>query len=127
MAVNRGVTHHGPRSDETAETFFERLDVAGAARELVALGGRLDVATLRAAYRAGCFPWPASGAYKKSLQDSASRLARSGEVPVLADTDFGRPLAVDEPRPAPGAVGTPSSRWSIPAAATARLRMGDNC
>ena len=35
-------------------SFFAALDVAGAPRELVALGGRLDVETLVAAYRAGC-------------------------------------------------------------------------
>ena len=47
-----------------AAAFFEGLDVAGAPRELVALGGDLGVETLVAAYRSGCFPWPASGPYE---------------------------------------------------------------
>ena len=50
----------GPDED-TPAAFFDHLDVAGAPRDLVALGGRLDVETLVAAYRAGCFPWPATG------------------------------------------------------------------
>jgi leucyl/phenylalanyl-tRNA--protein transferase len=75
-----------------ATAFFERLDVAGAARELVALGGRLDVETLLAAYRAGCFPWPATGPYEASLDRDARRLVRRREVPLLPGTDPSRPL-----------------------------------
>src|SRR5581483_2502704 len=78
--------------EETAAAFFGRLDVAGAPRDLVALGGRLDVETLVAAYRAGCFPWPASGPHEEPLDRDARRLARRGEVPVLPGTDFAVPL-----------------------------------
>ena len=78
--------------DLTATAFFAALDVAGAPRDLVALGGRLDVETLTAAYRAGCFPWPATGSYEEPLDRDARRLARRGAVPVLPDTDFAGPL-----------------------------------
>ena len=78
--------------EETAAAFFARLDVAGAPRDLIALGGRLDVETLVAAYRAGCFPWPATGPYEEPLDRDARRLARHGEVPVLPGTDDAAPL-----------------------------------
>lgn len=74
-------------SPHPAESFFARLDVAGAPRDLVALGGRLDVETLVAAYRAGCFPWPATGPHQRALEQDAVDLARSGEVPVLRGGD----------------------------------------
>lgn len=77
--------------EETAAAFFERLDVAGAPRELVALGGNLEVDTLLAAYRAGCFPWPASGP-EAPLDHTARGLVRRGEVPLLPGTDPGGPL-----------------------------------
>ena len=73
---------------DRAADFFAHLDVAGARRELVALGGTLDVATLTAAYRAGCFPWPATGGpYEAALERDARRLVRRGEVPLLPGTD----------------------------------------
>ena len=75
-----------------ATAFFEGLDVAAAPRELVALGGRLDVETLVAAYRSGCFPWPAAGPHEASLDRDARRLVRHGEVPLLPGTDPSRPL-----------------------------------
>jgi leucyl/phenylalanyl-tRNA--protein transferase len=78
--------------EETAAAFFEQLDVAGAPRELVALGGRLDVDTLTAAYRAGCFPWPATGQHEESLDRGARELVRRNEVPLLPGTDLSRPL-----------------------------------
>jgi leucyl/phenylalanyl-tRNA--protein transferase len=78
--------------EETAAAFFERLDVAGAPRELVAVGGRLDVDTLVAAYRAGCFPWPAAGVHERSLDRHARLLVRARQVPLLPDTDRSRPL-----------------------------------
>jgi leucyl/phenylalanyl-tRNA--protein transferase len=74
--------------EETPTAFFAGLDVAGAPRELVALGGRLDVETLLAAYRAGCFPWPATGRYEASLDRDARRLVRRGEVPLVPGTDL---------------------------------------
>src|SRR5712691_4187569 len=78
--------------EESAEAFFAGLDIAGAPRELVALGGRLDVETLMAAYRAGCFPWPSTGPYQRVLERDARRLARRGEVPVLPGSDPRVPL-----------------------------------
>jgi leucyl/phenylalanyl-tRNA---protein transferase len=76
----------------TMEAFFAGLDIADAPRELVALGGRLDVETLVAAYRAGCFPWPSTGPHRRALERDARRLARRGEVPLLPGTDPGVPL-----------------------------------
>jgi len=78
--------------------FFEALDVAGAPRDLVALGGTLEPDTLVAAYRAGCFPWPPSGRHAAALTRSARRLARSGQVPVLAGSDGLVPWCSPEPR-----------------------------
>jgi leucyl/phenylalanyl-tRNA--protein transferase len=75
-----------------AAEFFEELDVPGAPRELVALGGNLDVATLLAGYRAGCFPWPAIDEFEASLDRDAHELVRRGEVPLLPDTDLSSPL-----------------------------------
>jgi leucyl/phenylalanyl-tRNA--protein transferase len=78
--------------EESAAAFFERLDVADAPRELVALGGRLDGDTLLAAYRAGCFPWPATGPHEAPLDRDARELVRRGEVPLLPDTDLSAPF-----------------------------------
>src|SRR5216683_3217972 len=78
--------------EETAAALFAGLDVAGSPRDLVALGGRLDVETLVAAYRAGCFPWPATGPYEAPLDRDARRLAHHGAVPVLPGTDYGASL-----------------------------------
>jgi len=80
------------------EDFFAALDVVGARRELVALGGTLEPATLVAAYRAGCFPWPPSGSHEGALVRSARRLARSGRVPVLEGADATVPWCSPEPR-----------------------------
>jgi leucyl/phenylalanyl-tRNA--protein transferase len=77
----------GEAAGDRAADFFARLDVAGAPRELIALGGTLDVDTLVAAYRAGCFPWPATGPYEASLERDARRLVRRREVPLLPGTD----------------------------------------
>jgi leucyl/phenylalanyl-tRNA--protein transferase len=87
---------------DRAADFFEQLDVAGAPRELVALGGALDVPTVTAAYRAGCFPWPATGPYEESLERDARRLVRRGEVPLVPGTDHGAllmPWMSPHPRP----------------------------
>jgi len=80
------------------EEFFRALDVAGAPRELVALGGTLDPATLVAAYRSGCFPWPPSGPHAGALVRSARRLARGGRIPVLDGDDALVPWCSPEPR-----------------------------
>jgi leucyl/phenylalanyl-tRNA--protein transferase len=79
-------------TEESPTAFFARLDVAGAPRELVALGGRLDVETVLAAYRAGCFPWPATGPHEASLDRDARRLVRGGDVPLVPGTDPRAPL-----------------------------------
>ncbi len=78
--------------------FFEELEVVGAPRELVALGGTLEPKTLVAAYRAGCFPWPPSGRQAAALERSARRLARAGREPVLAGTDGMVPWCSPDPR-----------------------------
>jgi leucyl/phenylalanyl-tRNA---protein transferase len=77
---------------------FSSLDVAGAPRELVALGGTLDAETLRSAYRHGVFPWPATGAYAKPLERSARRLLSRGEVPLLPGDDGLVPWCSPDPR-----------------------------
>lgn len=78
--------------------FFASLDVVGARRELVALGGTLEPDTLVAAYRAGCFPWPSSGPADAPLERQARRLARSGRVPVLPGADGLVPWCSPHPR-----------------------------
>lgn len=78
--------------------FFDGLDVVGSRLELVALGGTLEPATLRAAYRAGCFPWPASGADERALTRQVRRLTRSGSVPVLPGEDATVPWCSPHPR-----------------------------
>jgi leucyl/phenylalanyl-tRNA--protein transferase len=78
--------------EESAAAFFDQLDVAGAPRELVALGDNLEVDTLLAAYRAGCFPWPATGNYEDSLERDARRLVRHGQVPLVPGADPAKPL-----------------------------------
>ena len=86
-----------------AVAFFERLEVASAPMELVALGGRLEPATVFAAYRAGCFPWPATGPYAGPLDRDARRLARTGKVPLVPGTEPGDgpllPWSSPHPRP----------------------------
>ena len=83
---------------QPAAAFFEALDVVRAPRELVALGGTLDVETLRAAYRVGCFPWPASGSDERALTRQVRRLARQGQVPVLDGDDGLVPWCSPHPR-----------------------------
>ncbi|MCW2623226.1 MAG: aat [Frankiales bacterium] len=78
--------------------FFAGLDVVGAPRELVALGGTLEPETLVAAYRHGCFPWPSSGPEDGALIRSARRLAHAGRVPVLPGSDGLVPWCSPEPR-----------------------------
>jgi len=78
---------------------FAAIDVGAAPRGLIALGGTLDVATLVASYRAGCFPWPSSpGQDTKALDRSARRLVRRGEVPLLPGTDGLVPWWSPDPR-----------------------------
>ena len=77
---------------------FEALDVVGARRSLIALGGTLEPSTLIAAYRAGCFPWPSSGEDEQSLERSARRLVRRGEVPLWPGEDGFVPWCSPDPR-----------------------------
>lgn len=79
--------------------FFDRLDVAAAPRELVALGGVLDPATLRAAYRNGVFPWPPSPDEAGRHERLVRRLARRGEVPLLPGTPEGPLVPWVSPHP----------------------------
>lgn len=44
---------------QSAESFWASIDVAGAPDDVVGLGDDLRPDTLLAAYRHGCFPWPA--------------------------------------------------------------------
>ena len=77
---------------------FAELDVAGAPRSLVALGGTLDAGTLVSAYRAGCFPWPSSGEHEQVLERQARRLVRRGQVPLLPGEDGLIPWCSPDPR-----------------------------
>lgn len=78
---------------------FDDLDVAAAPRELVAVGGRLDPDTLRAAYRNGVFPWP-TGVEDEARHDRAlRRLVRRGEVSLLPDTPEGPLVPWVSPHP----------------------------
>lgn len=77
---------------------FARLDVAGAPRSLIALGGTLDASTLVSAYRAGCFPWPSSGEHEQALERQARRLVRRGLVPRLPGPDGMVPWCSPDPR-----------------------------
>jgi len=76
---------------------FASLDVAGAARSVIAFGGTLDAATLVSAYRAGCFPWP-SGEDDRSLDRQARTLVRRGHVPLLPGDDGLVPWCSPDPR-----------------------------
>jgi leucyl/phenylalanyl-tRNA--protein transferase len=86
------------RPADDPQAFFAGLDVAGARRDLVAVGGTLDAATLAAAYRAGCFPWPSSGSDERSFERAARRLVARGRLPLLAGTDGLVPWCSPDPR-----------------------------
>ena len=77
---------------------FAALDVAGAPRSLIALGGTLDAATLVSAYRAGCFPWPSGDEDERELQRYTRRLVRRARVPVLPGPDAMVPWCSPDPR-----------------------------
>src|SRR4051794_41815332 len=91
---------------------FDDLDVVGAPRELVAVGGELTPDTLRAAYRNGVFPWP-TGVEDEARHDRAlRRLVRRGGVPQLPGTPAG-PLVPGVP-PHPRAVVVPAGGRAPP-------------
>jgi len=98
---------------------FEQLDVAGAPRELVALGGVLNAATLISAYRNGAFPWPPSDRDAAAHERSVRRLARRGAVPVLPTPAGQRLLPWVSPHPR--AVLLPH-RLSVPRSLRQQLR-----
>jgi len=77
---------------------FAGVDVAAAPRSLIALGGTLDAATLVSAYRAGCFPWPATGEHEQALERQARRLVRRGLVPRMPGEDGLVPWCSPDPR-----------------------------
>ena len=76
---------------------FAAMDVAGAPRSLIALGGTLDAETLVSAYRAGVFPWP-SDEDERELQRYTRRLVRRAQVPVLPGPDVHVPWCAPDPR-----------------------------
>jgi leucyl/phenylalanyl-tRNA--protein transferase len=78
---------------------FDDLDVAASRRELVALGGVLEPATLRAAYRNGIFPWPPSAESAAAHERAVRKLARRGVVPVLPRTPEGPLVPWVSPHP----------------------------
>jgi leucyl/phenylalanyl-tRNA--protein transferase len=86
-----------PAADH-AQAFFAALDVTGAPRDLVAVGGTLDAPTLAAAYRAGCFPWPSSGGDERAFARAARRLVARGSLPLLTGRDGMVPWCSPEPR-----------------------------
>jgi leucyl/phenylalanyl-tRNA--protein transferase len=83
----------------TAAHPFDALDVAAAPRELVAVGGVLDAATLRAAYRNGVFPWPPSVEDERAHDRAVRRLVRRGDVLLLPGTPDGPLVPWVSPQP----------------------------
>jgi leucyl/phenylalanyl-tRNA--protein transferase len=98
---------------------FAAVDVVGAPRELVALGGTLDPATLRDAYRHGAFPWPPSSEHVASHERQVRRLARRGAVPVLPGTPDGPLVPWVSPHPRAVLV---TARVSVPRSLRQLLR-----
>ena len=80
-------------------SLFDELDVARAPRELVAVGGVIDPPTLRAAYRNGVFPWPASEPDAAAHDKALRKLVRKGQVPLLPGTPDGPLVPWVSPHP----------------------------
>ena len=78
---------------------FDQMDVAAQPRELVAVGGPLDPDALRAAYRNGIFPWPASPEDEKHQDRELRKLVRRGQVPLLPGTPDGPLVPWVSPHP----------------------------
>lgn len=87
--------HPGAYGMQVAADPFAALDIAGAPRSLIALGGTLDASTLAAAYRCGIFPWPSDD---RAAARQARRLIRSGQVPRLSGDDGLIPWCSPDPR-----------------------------
>ena len=77
---------------------FDELDVAASPYELVAVGGELEPATLRAAYRNGVFPWPPSVEHRGGHNRAVRRMVRKGQVPVLPGPTSLIPWVSPQPR-----------------------------
>jgi leucyl/phenylalanyl-tRNA--protein transferase len=75
---------------------FDQLDVTGAPRAIIALGGTLEPEMLVAAYRAGCFPWPSGE--EEQLERAARRLVKRGELPQWPGEDPTVPWCSPDPR-----------------------------
>ena len=117
----------GDAAPDRAAEFFARLDVADAPRRLVALGETLDVATLVAAYRSGCFPWPATGPYEARLERDADRLVRHERGPAgPGDRPDPAAHAVDVTPPPPRPAARRGGGQPVAAQAAAPLRLGDD-
>lgn len=97
---------------------FASVDVPAAPRELIAVGGHLDVETLVSAYRHACFPWPSTGRHARSLERQGLQLAERGEVLRLPGGE--RPL-VPWCSPHPRAVLL-ADRLHVPRTLRQRLR-----
>src|SRR3954452_11301921 len=83
----------------SARHLFDDLDVVGAPRELVAVGGELTPDTLRAAYRNGVFPWPTDVEDEARHDRALRRLVRRGDVPLLPGTPAGPLVPWVSPHP----------------------------
>jgi leucyl/phenylalanyl-tRNA--protein transferase len=75
---------------------FEQLDVVGAPRVVIAVGGTLEPQMLVAAYRAGCFPWPSGE--EQQLERGVRRLVRRGELVQWPGEDPTVPWCSPDPR-----------------------------
>jgi leucyl/phenylalanyl-tRNA--protein transferase len=84
--------------DARPAELFAALDVGSAPATLVAVGGSLEPAMLTAAYRAGCFPWPAADDEEPTLARAARRLIRRGVVAQWPGADPDVPWCSPDPR-----------------------------
>lgn len=100
-----------------AAEVFARLCPERFPLDVVAVGGPLDSATVLAAYRAGCFPWPSGD------RRTAAQLRRQGREMVAADVvvDLGGDRALPWVSPDPRAVVDPAA-LHVPRSLRQRLR-----
>lgn len=95
--------------------------VIGASPDIVAIGGRPDPKTLKAAYRRGIFPWPHEGLpmlwfcpdprfvlvpERAHLPRSLRKEMRRGYFEIVADTAFEEVIRACAAKPRPGQNGT---------------------
>jgi leucyl/phenylalanyl-tRNA--protein transferase len=62
---------------------FDEIDVAASPYAVIAVGSTLEPELLRAAYRNGVFPWPASFADEAEQDRELRRLVKARRVPVV--------------------------------------------